>query len=78
MIFMFEIRLSRLGINQKSYCCKRTNSDANAHLTEGDVAEIYVHNELNEDTSLHWHGLFLPNKEDVPNLTQMPSSRYHT
>ena len=42
-------------------------------FTEGDIAEIYVHNELKEDTSLHWHGLFLPNKEDgVPNLTQMP------
>jgi len=42
-------------------------------FTEGDTAEIYVHNELNEETSLHWHGLFLPNKEDgVPNLTQMP------
>jgi FtsP/CotA-like multicopper oxidase with cupredoxin domain len=42
-------------------------------FTEGDTAEIYVHNELNETTSLHWHGLFLPNKEDgVPYLTQMP------
>jgi CopA family copper-resistance protein len=42
-------------------------------FTEGDMAEIYVHNELKESTSLHWHGLFLPNKEDgVPNLTQMP------
>jgi CopA family copper-resistance protein len=42
-------------------------------FTEGDTAEIYVHNELRETTSLHWHGLFLPNKEDgVPNLTQMP------
>ena len=42
-------------------------------FTEGDTAEIYVHNELNEKTSLHWHGLFLPNKEDgVPYLTQMP------
>lgn len=42
-------------------------------FTEGDTAEIYVHNKLNEETSLHWHGLFLPNKEDgVPNLTQMP------
>lgn len=42
-------------------------------FTEGDTAEIYVHNLLNEETSLHWHGLFLPNKEDgVPNLTQMP------
>lgn len=42
-------------------------------FTEGDIAEIYVHNELDEETSLHWHGLFLPNIEDgVPNLTQMP------
>ncbi|RQO30739.1 copper oxidase [Taibaiella sp. KBW10] len=42
-------------------------------FTEGDTAEIWVHNQLNESTSLHWHGLFLPNKEDgVPNLTQMP------
>jgi len=42
-------------------------------FTEGDTAEIVVHNELNEATSLHWHGVFLPNKEDgVPFLTQMP------
>jgi len=42
-------------------------------FTEGDTAEIHVHNQLKETTSLHWHGLFLPNKEDgVPNLTQMP------
>ena len=42
-------------------------------FTEGDTAEIHVHNRLKEGTSLHWHGLFLPNKEDgVPNLTQMP------
>jgi CopA family copper-resistance protein len=42
-------------------------------FTEGDTAEIYVHNNLKEETSLHWHGLFLPNRYDgVPNLTQMP------
>ena len=42
-------------------------------FTEGDIAEIVVHNKLTESTSLHWHGLFLPNKEDgVPYLTQMP------
>ncbi len=40
-------------------------------FTEGDTAEIVVHNELKENTSLHWHGIFLPNKEDgVPYLTQ--------
>ena len=42
-------------------------------FTQGDTAEIYVYNELKEATSLHWHGLILPNKEDgVPYLTQMP------
>jgi CopA family copper-resistance protein len=48
-------------------------------FTEGDTAVIYAHNELNEETSLHWHGLFLPNKEDgVPNLTQMPIKPHTT
>ncbi|WP_144281007.1 multicopper oxidase domain-containing protein [Chryseobacterium echinoideorum] len=42
-------------------------------FTEGDIAEIVVHNQLKESTSLHWHGVFLPNKEDgVPWLTQKP------
>ena len=48
-------------------------------FTEGDTAEIYVHNNLDEETSLHWHGLFLPNKYDgVPNLTQMPIKAHTT
>ena len=42
-------------------------------FTEGDTAEIYVHNELKEPTAMHWHGVFLPNQYDgVPYLTQMP------
>lgn len=48
-------------------------------FTEGDTAEIYVHNNLDEETSLHWHGLFLPNRYDgVPNLTQMPIKPHST
>jgi CopA family copper-resistance protein len=48
-------------------------------FTEGDTAEIVVHNLMNESTSLHWHGLFLPNKEDgVPYLTQMPIKPHST
>ncbi|MFV7236589.1 multicopper oxidase domain-containing protein [Flavobacterium sp. ZB4R12] len=48
-------------------------------FTEGDIAEIYVHNELDEETSLHWHGLMLPNRYDgVPNLTQMPIKPHTT
>ncbi|MEJ7767958.1 MAG: multicopper oxidase domain-containing protein [Chitinophagaceae bacterium] len=48
-------------------------------FTEGDTAEIYVHNMMDESTSLHWHGLFFPNKFDgVPNLTQMPIKPHTT
>ncbi|WP_018674571.1 multicopper oxidase family protein [Riemerella columbina] len=48
-------------------------------FTEGDIAEIVVHNQLKESTSLHWHGLYVPNKEDgVPYLTQMPIEPNHT
>ncbi|MGX5856043.1 multicopper oxidase domain-containing protein [Dyadobacter jiangsuensis] len=40
---------------------------------EGDTAVIYVHNLLHHETSFHWHGLLLPNKEDgVPYLTTAP------
>jgi FtsP/CotA-like multicopper oxidase with cupredoxin domain len=41
---------------------------------EGDVARIRVHNQLKrETTSVHWHGLLLPNAQDgVPYLTTPP------
>ncbi|MEO8763165.1 MAG: multicopper oxidase domain-containing protein [Ginsengibacter sp.] len=43
-------------------------------FTEGDTAEIYLHNILkSEETSLHWHGVILPNEADgVPYLTTAP------
>lgn len=42
-------------------------------FTEGDTAEIHVHNLLDEETSIHWHGLILPNRYDgVPYLTTAP------
>lgn len=42
-------------------------------FTEGDTVIIHVKNELKEDTSIHWHGLLLPNRMDgVPNMTYPP------
>lgn len=42
-------------------------------FTEGDTAEIYLHNELKTQTSFHWHGVRLPNHVDgVPYLTTAP------
>lgn len=48
-------------------------------FTEGDTAEIFVHNQLDVETSVHWHGVFLPNRYDgVPYLTQMPIKPHTT
>ncbi len=42
-------------------------------FTEGDTAVIYVHNLMAVETSVHWHGLILPNEMDgVPYLTTEP------
>lgn len=43
------------------------------YFTEGDTAEIHVHNTMHHETSIHWHGLLLPNEQDgVPYLTTAP------
>lgn len=40
---------------------------------EGGYAVIYVKNEMDEETSVHWHGILLPNFFDgVPYLTTPP------
>ncbi len=48
-------------------------------FTEGDTAEIIVHNLMNKETSIHWHGLILPNDQDgVPYLTYLPIKAHST
>jgi len=40
------------------------------HLYEGQEALLRVHNRLDEDTSIHWHGLILPPEMDgVPGVS---------
>jgi FtsP/CotA-like multicopper oxidase with cupredoxin domain len=42
-------------------------------VTEGDRVRIIVTNNLPESTSVHWHGLILPNNMDGPaHITQAP------
>ncbi len=42
-------------------------------VTEGDTVEVTVRNELDEPTSVHWHGLHVPNAQDgVAGITQDP------
>jgi FtsP/CotA-like multicopper oxidase with cupredoxin domain len=41
--------------------------------TEGEQVRIFVTNKLNEPTTVHWHGLFVPNGMDgVTGLNQKP------
>lgn len=43
------------------------------YFKEGDIARINVKNKMDMNTSIHWHGLLLPNREDgVPYLTTPP------
>lgn len=49
------------------------------YFTEGDTAEVYVHNHMHHETSIHWHGLLLPNEQDgVPYLTTAPIRSHST
>jgi FtsP/CotA-like multicopper oxidase with cupredoxin domain len=42
-------------------------------MTEGDDLVVRVHNKMDVETSIHWHGLLVPNREDgVPYLTTPP------
>tara|TARA_R110002050_G_scaffold200990_1_gene336061 strand:- start:6964 stop:9357 length:2394 start_codon:yes stop_codon:yes gene_type:complete len=48
-------------------------------FTEGEYAVIYVKNEMSTESSIHWHGLLLPNFYDgVPYLTTPPIEAGHT
>lgn len=51
------------------------------HFQEGDTVTIIVHNELNEETAIHWHGLLVPWQMDgVLGVTQQgipPGGVFH-
>jgi FtsP/CotA-like multicopper oxidase with cupredoxin domain len=47
--------------------------------TEGDQVRIIVTNNLTESTSVHWHGLYVPNNMDgVPYINQPPIKKGET
>ncbi len=61
------------GKKIKALCANGQIPMPTLNFTEGDSALIYVHNTLNQPTSIHWHGIILPNRYDgVPYLTTAP------
>jgi len=61
------------GKNRRAIAVNGKLQAPTLYFTEGDTAEIYLHNRLKENTGFHWHGVILPNEHDgVPYLTTKP------
>ena len=66
-----EITLS--GVTAKGMTINGGIPGPTLEFNEGDLAIINVTNKMDEETSVHWHGLILPNFYDgVPYLTTPP------
>ncbi len=61
------------GKNRRAIAVNGKLQAPTLYFTEGDTAEIYLHNQMKEKTGFHWHGVILPNEQDgVPYLTTKP------
>lgn len=61
------------GRDGGGYAFNDTIPGPRIRLTEGDRVRIKVTNRLPESTTVHWHGLILPNEMDGPaKITQKP------
>ena len=65
--------VNKAGKEVKGMTVNGTIPGPTLEFTEGEYAVIYVKNEMSVETSIHWHGLLLPNFFDgVPYLTTPP------
>ncbi|HMR15343.1 MAG TPA: multicopper oxidase domain-containing protein [Mariniflexile sp.] len=78
-IALREATVNKAGKNVMGMTVNGTIPGPTLEFTEGEYAVIYVKNEMSEETSVHWHGLLLPNFYDgVPYLTTPPIEPGHT
>jgi len=72
-LYISDTVVNYTGKKRPAMCINGTIPAPALEFTEGDTAEIYVHNETRMETSIHWHGLVLPNQYDgVSYLTTAP------
>jgi FtsP/CotA-like multicopper oxidase with cupredoxin domain len=72
-LYVRDTTVNFTGKERHAYSVNGSIPMPELHFTEGDTAEIWVHNELKTETSIHWHGIILPNEQDgVPYLTTAP------
>ena len=68
-----EEKVNKTGKLVKAMTVNGSIPGPTLEFTEGEYAVIYVKNEMSVETSIHWHGLLLPNFFDgVPYLTTPP------
>ena len=61
------------GVTVDAYAYNGMIPGPRIHFRQGDRVRIDVHNRLPEDTTVHWHGLIVPNQMDGPAyVTQAP------
>lgn len=61
------------GVAVTAYTYNGTVPGPMIRVTEGDRVRITVKNELDDPTTIHWHGVEVPNAMDgVPDITQSP------
>jgi len=73
-LYVTDTIVNYTGKDRKAFAVNGQIPMPTLEFVEGDTALIYVHNRMaKEETSLHWHGLILPNEFDgVPYLTTAP------
>ncbi|MDQ0109202.1 FtsP/CotA-like multicopper oxidase with cupredoxin domain [Chitinophaga terrae (ex Kim and Jung 2007)] len=72
-LYVGDTMVNYSGKTRHALAVNGTTPGPTLYFTEGDTAEIHVHNTLREETSIHWHGIILPNQYDgVPYLTTQP------
>ncbi|HET7116267.1 MAG TPA: multicopper oxidase domain-containing protein, partial [Hanamia sp.] len=72
-LYVADTTVNFTGKPKKAIAINGTIPGPTLYFTEGDTAEIYVHNMMNKETMIHWHGVILPNRYDgVPFLTTQP------
>jgi FtsP/CotA-like multicopper oxidase with cupredoxin domain len=61
------------GVSVTAYTYNGTVPGPMIRVTEGEHVRIIVKNELDDPTTIHWHGIEVPNNMDgVPEVTQDP------
>lgn len=78
-LYVKDTTVSFAGKTRKALAINGSIPAPTLYFTEGDSAVIHVHNFLNKSTSVHWHGILLPNEQDgVPYVTTAPIKKQTT